>query len=208
MTPMPQSKPFDLSNALHDYCQRHPDEAGVVDRFRSLLSDRTRCFERDNFLPGHITGSAWLVDESGDHVLLTHHRKLDAWLQLGGHSDGDTNTAAVARREAEEESGLAVELLSDEILDIDVHEIPARKTDPAHFHFDVRFALVSRSGRGYTVSDESHDLAWVPVDKMDQYTAEESILRMARKWKALRGAIMASPRSDRCTHPSSMETPE
>src|SRR6056297_1200916 len=140
MTPMPQTMPFDLSKALEDYCSTYPDEVTVVDRFRSLLSDRTGCFERSNFQPGHVTGSAWLVDDSGENVLLTHHRKLDAWLQLGGHSDGDPDTAAVARREAEEESGLAVELVSRDILDVDVHEIPARKSDPAHFHFDVRFA--------------------------------------------------------------------
>lgn len=208
MTSNDHTTQFELSEALQDYRLRHPGEAGVVDRFRSLLSDRTRCFERDNFQPGHVTGSAWLVDESGDHVLLTHHRTLDAWLQLGGHSDGDPDTAAVARREAEEESGLVVELITRDILDIDVHEIPSRKTDPAHFHFDVRFALVSRSGRDYLVSDESHDLAWAPVDKIDQFTTEESILRMARKWQALRATIMANQRSDRCTQPSSMETTE
>jgi len=156
-TPCPN--PFDLSDALSDYRQRYPAEATVVDEFQSLLSGRANCFERDCFRPGHVTGSAWLVDDSGEHVLLTHHRKLNAWLQLGGHSDGDPDTAAVAQREAEEESGLAAELLSRAILDIDVHEIPARKADPAHFHFDVRFVLVSCSGRDYVVSDESHDLA-------------------------------------------------
>jgi len=188
-TPCPN--PFDLSDALSDYRQRYPAEATVVDEFQSLLSGRANCFERDCFRPGHVTGSAWLVDDSGEHVLLTHHRKLNAWLQLGGHSDGDPDTAAVAQREAEEESGLAVELLSRAILDIDVHEIPARKADPAHFHFDVRFVLVSRSGRDYVVSDESHDLAWVPLARLQQFTTETSILRMARKWTARRGRLMS-----------------
>lgn len=187
---------FDLSKALHDYRSSYPDEATVIDEFRSLLSTRDKCFDRDSFQPGHITGSAWLVDAAGEHVLLTHHRKLDAWLQLGGHSDGDSNTAAVALREAEEESGLDVELISNAILDVDVHPIPARKSDPDHFHYDVRFAMVSRSGRGYTVSDESHDLAWVPIDHLSRYTTEESILRMARKWALLREHAMTEPGSD------------
>src|SRR6056297_1693050 len=191
MTPTPHPISFELSKALQDYCLRHPGEAAVVDQFRSLLSNQPECFERGNFQPGHVTGSAWLVDDSGEHVLLTHHRKLNAWLQLGGHSDGDPDTAAVAQREAEEESGLAVELLSRAILDIDVHEIPARKADPAHFHFDVRFVLVSRSGRDYVVSDESHDLAWVPLARLQQFTTETSILRMARKWTARRGQLMS-----------------
>jgi len=190
------SNAFDLSRALEDYCSHYPDEVGIVDQFRSLLSDRAGCFERGNFQPGHVTGSAWLVDGSGEHVLLTHHRKLDAWLQLGGHSDGDPDTAAVARREAEEESGLAVELISRDILDVDVHEIPARKSDPAHLHFDVRFAFVSRSGRNYVVSGESHDLAWVPVQRLPQFTTETSILRMARKWIELRAQVMGSRSTD------------
>src|SRR6056297_4025817 len=191
MTPTSHPMPFELSKALQDYCLRHPDESAVVDQFRSLITNQPECFERGNFEPGHVTGSAWLVDGSGEHVLLTHHRKLDAWLQLGGHSDGDPDTAAVAGREAEEESGLAVELITRDILDIDVHEIPTRKADPAHFHFDVRFALVSHSGRDYVVSDESHDLAWVELERLPQFTTETSILRMARKWAVLRTRVMA-----------------
>jgi len=191
MTQSPCPKAFDLAKALDDYRLRYPEETTVVDEFRSLLSSRAGCYERDCFHPGHVTGSAWLVDDSGQYVLLTHHRKLDAWLQLGGHSDGDPDTAAVAKREAEEESGLAVELITRDILDIDVHEIPARKADPAHFHFDVRFALVSHSGRDYVVSDESHDLAWVELERLPQFTTETSILRMARKWAVLRTREMA-----------------
>lgn len=183
--------PYDLAAQLRAYRERHPGESEVIDRFTALLSDHADCFERHHFSPGHITGSAWLVDEAGENVLLTHHRKLDAWLQLGGHSDGDPDTAAVAIREAEEESGLSVALLWPEIFDIDVHEIPARKNDPAHYHFDVRYALTSTSGRDYSVSDESHDLAWVPTDQLGRFTAEESMLRMARKWDSLRGHAMA-----------------
>lgn len=196
MNRAPVQKPFCLESSLRVYYSRYPEERAVVDRFIALLSDHADCFERHHFAPGHITGSAWLVDASGEHVLLTHHRKLGAWLQLGGHSDGDPDTAAVARREAEEESGLAVELLSHGILDVDVHEIPARKSDPAHLHFDVRFAFVSRSDRNYVVSDESHDLAWVPVDGMHGFTGEESILRMTRKWQAVGRSIMPGRRCD------------
>jgi 8-oxo-dGTP pyrophosphatase MutT (NUDIX family) len=121
------------------------------------------------------------VNEPGTHVLLTHHRKLDRWLQLGGHSDGDPDTLAVARREAEEESGLPVRVLGTAIFDLDVHEIPARKGDPAHYHYDVRFIFVA-DHEGFEVSDESHDLAWVPIDGLADYSTEESLLRMGRKW--------------------------
>lgn len=172
-----------LCRQLDDYRRRHPDECRVVERFESLLAMHPNCFDRDCWA-GHITGSAWLVDETGAEVLLTHHRKLDIWVQLGGHSDGDPDTPAVAQREAEEESGLVVESILPGIFDLDIHAIPERKSDPEHLHFDVRYAFRTRSGRAYRISDESHDLAWVPVGDLDRYSREESMLRMARKWLA------------------------
>jgi len=174
-----------LEQQLTSYARRFPDEIDVVERFRRLISEHPNCFERDCW-PGHLTGAAWLVDPTGSEVLLTHHRKLDIWLQLGGHCDGDRDTVAVALREAEEESGLDVALCCPEILDLDIHVIPARGCDPAHEHFDVRYAVVSRSGRDYRVSSESHDLAWVPFASLEQYTDERSIHRMADKFIALR----------------------
>ena len=155
-----------LLEALTRYAQRHPDEQPTVDRFSRLLEGHPNCFERDCWA-GHITGSAWLLDPSQSKLLLTHHRKLNMWLQLGGHSDGDPDTAAVAKREAEEESGLPVTLVSSEIFDI-----------------DVRFQLLAQR-EDFVVSAESIDLAWVPLNALQQYTDEESILRMQRKWRLL-----------------------
>lgn len=173
-----------LLTLIDDYADRHPDELAVVERFRSFIRDNVRCFERDCWT-GHITGSAWLVNRAGSHVLLTHHRKLGRWLQLGGHSDGETDTLKAAMREAEEESGLVVEALDPAIFDLDVHEIPARKADPAHHHYDVRFLLAAR-GEAFRVSNESLELAWVPIDELSGYSTEESVLRMGRKFRALK----------------------
>jgi 8-oxo-dGTP pyrophosphatase MutT (NUDIX family) len=170
-----------LLGLIDEYAHRYPDERAVVARFRELLAEHPRCFERDCWA-GHITGSAWLVNPAGTHVLLTHHRKLGRWLQLGGHSDGDPDTLQVAIREAEEESGLAVKSLEDAILDLDVHPIPARKTDPEHFHFDVRFSFVALA-ESFSVSQESLELAWVEIDDLESHTDEPSMLRMAGKWK-------------------------
>ena len=169
-----------LLSAIDNYLTRHPEEDAVARRFKTLLEDYEDCFQRDCW-PGHITGSAWLVSPDRQSVLLTHHRKLNMWLQLGGHSDGEGNTPGVAVREAHEESGLAVELLDNEIFDLDVHEIPARKTYPAHHHFDVRYQMQAASEK-FRVSAESLDLAWVKIDELERYTEEESILRMRRKW--------------------------
>ena len=165
---------------LEDYALRHPGERAVASRFLDFVRAHERCFERDCWA-GHVTGSAWLVNSTGDGVLLTHHRKLGRWLQLGGHSDGETDPLKVAVKEAEEESGLAVEPLDVGVFDIDVHQIPRRGRDPAHFHYDVRFALQTLHGDAFRVGPESHDLAWVPVADLSAYTDEESVLRMARK---------------------------
>ncbi len=169
-----------LVERLADYRGRFPEEATAVDRFEAFVSSEPHCFLRDCW-SGHVTGSAWVVNPQRSHVLLTHHRKLDRWLQLGGHSDGDGDTLRVARREAREESGLTVVPLSDELFDIDIHLIPARGNDPAHHHFDARFALAAVS-EDFRVSDESHALRWVRIDEITGVTREPSMLRMAGKW--------------------------
>ena len=87
----------------------------------------------------------------------------------------------LAQREAEEESGLQVSLLDPNVYDLDIHEIPARKSDPAHYHFDVRFWFVAASD-DFVVSAESMALAWVEIARIAEFTGEESLLRMGRKW--------------------------
>ena len=133
-------------------------------------------------VPGHLTGSAWIVSPDKTRTLLTHHGKLDKWLQLGGHADGDSDLAAVALREAREESGLSkLRLVSTGIFDLDRHWIPARKTEPAHWHYDIRFMIEADPAEPLTISDESKDLAWVEVARVTTLNPEESMARMVRK---------------------------
>lgn len=172
----------ELLTLLRDYRERYPAELAVAERFRDFVERNPHCFER-TLETGHVTGSAWLVDSSGTRVLLTHHRKLGRWLQLGGHSDGHPRPLEVAMAEAREESGLDVRPVDERVFDLDIHGIPAHKGEPAHEHFDVRFALRATGSELFRVSDESHDLAWVPIDELERYTGEESVLRMARKWR-------------------------
>ena len=117
---------FDLASALADYLGRHPAEAASCALFSGFLATDGALFERSH-PPGHFTGSAWLVSADGARVLLTHHRKLGRWLQLGGHADGDADLAQVALREAEEESGL-VDLAVDHVaIDVDHVMHPHRR---------------------------------------------------------------------------------
>ena len=152
----------------------------ILERF---VQAHPQCFERSLEI-GHITGSAWIVDLDKTHVLLTHHRKLDRWLQLGGHADGDPDILNVAWREAREESGLEnVKSVSEDIYDLDVHAIPASSKEPAHFHYDVRFLFIADRHTPLVISSESKDLAWVPVVDIEKYSVDDSILRMVHKMR-------------------------
>ncbi|MBS0584373.1 MAG: NUDIX hydrolase [Proteobacteria bacterium] len=168
--------------AFARYASRHPAERAVVSVFSDFAAAHADAAER-RLAAGHLTGSAWLVDAGGMRVLLTHHRKLDRWLQLGGHADGDVDLARVALREAEEESGLRGLVVEPEIFDLDRHEIPARGHEPAHWHYDVRYVVCALGREDFIVGDESHALAWRDIAALaDDEAADASLRRMARKW--------------------------
>lgn len=133
-------------------------------------------------VPGHLTGSAWIVSPDRKRTLLTHHHKLDKWLQLGGHADGDGDLLAVALREAREESGLTrLRVVSPAVFDVDRHWIPPRKTEPGHYHHDLRFMIEADPAEPLVISNESKDLAWVDVASVTSLNPEESMARMVRK---------------------------
>lgn len=170
-----------LAAALRDYLSRWPDEAATAEAFLDLLADPANSFVRER-LEGHFTGSAWLVSSDGLRVLLTHHRKLDRWLQLGGHADGDVDLARVALKEAEEESGLdGLRVEAGGIFDLDRHWIPERGDVPGHWHYDARYVVRADTNEDYVVGEESLDLAWREIAPLAD-DSDESLGRMARKW--------------------------
>ena len=173
-----------LRQALQDYAQHVPAHAALAAEFMQLLDEAgPDPFLRER-LAGHYTGSAWLVSGDGRRVLLTHHRKLQRWLQLGGHADGDRDLAAVALREAEEESGLGgLQLASAAIFDLDRHWIPERGEVPGHWHYDARYVIRAGADERFVVSAESLELAWRDIAEIaDDAQADESLRRMATRW--------------------------
>ena len=178
-----------LLELLGRYVPADAAERSVRDRILQFVRRNPRCFER-SLAEGHLTGSAWIVDRTRAHALLHHHRKLTRWLQPGGHADGDSDILLVALREAREETGLdEFRVVSPEVFDLDVHEIPARASESAHLHYDVRFLLEADRGTLPSASDESHEVAWLPLAAIEAWTAEDSILRMVRKVKAASGRL-------------------
>lgn len=157
-----------------------PEEIVYYDRLIAFIRTNPHCFERSN--SGHITSSAWLINAEGTHVLLTHHKKFNEWIQLGGHNDGEIECSEVALKEAQEESGIeGIRLVSMDIFDIDIHEIP----NSCAYHYDIRYLLQAPKNAQYYVSEESHDLAWVPFKKITDYTRHPSVIRMNEKFKNL-----------------------
>ena len=174
-----------LCGMLARYAAAHAERRDAAARILEFVSTTPDCFCR-SCLQGHITGSAWLLNPAGDKALLTLHRNLKRWMQLGGHADGDPDVLRVALREATEESGIqGIRPLSPEIMDVDIHPIPARpdKGEPAHFHYDIRFLMQAPHER-FAISDESDDLAWWSYADIQSRRAEldEAVLRLARIW--------------------------
>lgn len=171
-----------ISHLLQIYRRRYPLETHTITRYQQFVVSNSNCFER-SLAPGHATGSAWLVNRAMTHVLLTHHRKLNIWVQLGGHADGNSDLLSVAMTEAREESGINdLTAIDDQLFDIDIHQIPARGDEPEHFHYDARFALRTNSTDEYQLSAESHALEWIDIARLGERTSEPSMLRMADKW--------------------------
>jgi 8-oxo-dGTP pyrophosphatase MutT (NUDIX family) len=178
----------DLLLQLAAYVPTGPEDAEARDRIAAFVRHNDRCFERALEI-GHITGSAWIVDPARARCLLTHHRKLGRWLQLGGHADGSADVRSVARREATEESGLrSLRTVSESIFDCDVHAIPARGAEPQHFHYDVRYLLEADPAEPLVISEESKDLVWIEIERVGVLSPDESVLRMARKTRLLKPA--------------------
>lgn len=181
-----------LNRLLSRYERAWPTESAIVARFRAFVAGHADCLLR-TCLPGHITASAWILSPAADEVLLTHHRKLGRWLQLGGHVDGEARIELAALREAQEESGMLefafLPVASQELvpLDLDVHTIPARANEPQHEHWDVRFLLQAAPDQPLVLSAESKELRWVPVQELGRLTTEPSVLRLQHKAAAVLG---------------------
>lgn len=170
-----------LKLQLENYRTPFEEEKAFVNDFIALTGEPL-AYSRLR-TSGHFTGSAWIVNKRRTHTLLTLHRKLNKWLQLGGHADDNENLLDVAMKEAKEESGLtSLGLVDKFIFDIDRHVIPSRVNEPRHFHYDVRFLLEAEIDEPLVISSESKDLAWISYDVVEELVmGNPSIMRMLEK---------------------------
>lgn len=181
----PRDRREDLADELRAYAGVDDTEERHRRAMLSLLGRDGEIFGRAHFIPGHFTASCYILDEHG-RLLLHHHRRLDRWLQMGGHLEADEGPAVAALREGREESGLDDLVLAGGILDLDVHRIPAARSEPEHDHFDVRY--LARTSRPDAVSidhGESNDLAWVTLDRARELMPAPESHRVLRKIERL-----------------------
>lgn len=172
-----------LLNLLSKYYPSDSLEIKAKENIIFFIKNNIDCFSRE-CISGHITASAFLLNKENNQALLMHHKKLDKWLQLGGHCDGEADVLAVAVREAQEESGIDnIKPVLMNIFDIDVHYIPAFKQEPEHYHYDIRF-LLQAGDNDFIINNESNNLQW--ISSLDEINSqEESLERMFDKWKKL-----------------------
>ncbi len=120
--------------------------------------------------PDHLTASVLIVDHLGSKVLLTLHRRLQRWLQTGGHCEShDISLTEAALREGREESGIHALAIDPVPVLLSRHEVPCAPIRPSH-HLDVQFVAVAPQGAQHVISDESEDLAWFDVDDLPEQT--------------------------------------
>jgi 8-oxo-dGTP pyrophosphatase MutT (NUDIX family) len=167
---------------LHNYLPQNDSEKKFKIAMLHFINTTSQCFQRSH-LSGHITASGWLLNKSGDKVLLLHHKKLNEWYQLGGHADGDSDLLAVAIKETQEESGIKNIIAIDRaIFDIDIHIIPEYKNISEHIHYDVRFLLQVNSDEKPIQNKESLQLNWFSKDFTLFPNKKPSMKRMFDKW--------------------------
>ncbi len=159
---------------------RDDDQARERDRIVAWIDAHPATAHLRSNLAGHLTASAIVMDYAGERVLLTHHRKLGRWLQLGGHCDGEANLARVALLECIEESGIAELAIDPRPLDLDIHRIPARPSEPEHEHLDTRFVVHAPAGAVEVRSEESLALRWFRFDELEQLDTDDSVRRLVR----------------------------
>lgn len=181
--------------AAVDHLRSAALEPGAPERFRlEVLAfvDQHADATHRSCAPGHLTGSALVVDASGRRTLLMLHRKLGRWFQPGGHADGDANLAAVARREATEETGIDDLRVVLPAIDLDVHRVEPPGEDP-HLHLDLRFLVVAPPGAEEAGNHESLALRWVDEAGLDDLSPpiDESTRRLVRRGLAVAGEVLA-----------------
>ena len=181
---MAESKATHLKQLLLDHRPLDDRENSYHERMLRLLESSPDPFHRSHYEPGHFTASSFVLSPDKSQLLLIFHSKLHRWLQPGGHVDpSDPSILHAAEREVLEEVGLTnLSLVHNQqpIFDLDIHRIPARKSEPDHCHFDVRFAFCAQDFK-FRIGSDATEGKWVPLENISSIESDESVMRAVKK---------------------------
>ncbi len=170
-----------LKDLLLSYKPFYEQEKIHQQEMIEFLTMESDCFQRKS-LHRHFTSSAWIVSEDSTKFLLLHHRKLNEWIQVGGHCDGDPDVLKVALKEAQEESGLKnLRLLWENIFHLDIHHVPHLGSTPQHLHYDICFIFQAYDDHTLIKNDESYDVRWFSKDEPFP-SHNSSVQNLYHKW--------------------------
>lgn len=185
---------------LEEHQPADEKEAADLARMKGYARALAAPFSRNERV-AHFTASAILVSADSKSTGLVHHRKLDRWLQPGGHFEpedlGDVQTAAL--REVAEETGCSAQLLPGARIpfDVDIHDIPVRGVEPAHQHLDLRLLVRAVQDTLGLNPVEAHEVQWLTwqlaLDRADDPSLQRA-LRKAVRW--LTGQDQPARRAD------------
>ena len=180
---------FSAADALELVNAFDPGDDGLAAKSKDLTALLLRCTDaalsRDQYGPGHITGSALILNPAGNRILVMHHHRHQRWLLPGGHvEEGDETPDATARREAIEETGVMLADSIGPLSGIDVHGIPGRKGEPYHLHHDLIFAFRAESEE-FTCSQEAPRIAWCGLGEFARFALPMNIVRSAERARLL-----------------------
>ena len=165
---------------IKTYRPINPAQKEIQDKFILFIENNPDCLLRSN-LKGHLTASAFVMDLKTQQVLLIHHKKLDKWLQPGGHCDGDADLLRVAIKEVFEETGLKIQANGQSIKGLDIHIIPEYKGIPEHKHYDVRYIFESDSSLPLIQNHETTGIQWINLEDLKDFINDETVLLMLDK---------------------------
>ena len=160
-------------------CEQEERDKALMLGFLDANAD---CLTRDNSI-AHFTASSWIVNPSGNKVLMVYHRIYDSWSWTGGHADGEADLLAVAIREAKEETGISsITVAADEPVSLEVITVDGHiKKDvyvSSHLHLNLTYLLVADEEQKLSVKeDENTDVQWIPLDELSSWVSEPWMLK-------------------------------
>ncbi len=179
--------PIVAKNIIESYTPVDVVSAHYKNRFLALITDHPDHFaHRYNYqagLHGHITSQAFVYHRGRNAIALMHHKKLDIWVGMGGHAEpGDADLIVTARREATEESGFKnLRLMQETPFDLDIHGFPAKKDQPDHIHYDIRWLFETDDDTLVLNPDEGTAIEWVGIvdlrSKMSPWLSDSRLIR-------------------------------